>query len=541
MKAGSIRALDQVRVGLAVRTGTVMFVLMSFALAYWLWFSIDQRSIDGPDSISMLAARGILDEGLPRLPSGFLYQRGYIPNYLLAGSFLIFGVNHLASALPSLVMALGTMWLVYLLASRVLGNPWLGVVAAAILIVLQVQTFYATGPRMYMALEFFTVLASYSAWRGYIEGSIKFQFVTAFAVSAALLSNTEAAFLLLAIPAAWLAVMLTSRRPIPRLVSPATLAGALLIGAAVYFTFIFSIPDSVPPIAYDDGRAGEERIGLTLDVLAWGKHLVNYERAFPYGLALFPLTLSAVFLAGVKRQLGSMSGPLYMSVLVIVPTILLPLSSEEVFGTRLWLFILPFQVLLFCLGGEILLGTLGLVKARTPYVDLSKLRLVLLLLMAGVFMSFILGFVARGSQFLEIVREGYGVPCQGRDCDKYVKTVYENLRKELRPDDVVVSSRADVTYHYLTRVDFLLRKKTSKVEVFTRDEHLGVPVIDGVAELRDLLNSDQRVWVIAHSNVKDVLEEPAYRYLDDAFDDFQSNELITVYVNSRDVVGQLQR
>jgi hypothetical protein len=156
-------------------------------------------------------------------------------------------------------------------------------------------------------------------------------------------------------------------------------------------------------------------------------------------------------------------------------------------------------------------------------------------------MSFILGFVARGPQFLEIVREGYGVPCQGRDCDKYVKTVYENLRKELRPDDVVVSSRADVTYHYLTRVDFLLRKKTSKVGVFTRDEHLGVPVIDGVSELRDLLNSDQRVWVIAHSNVKDVLEEPAYRYLDDAFDDFQSNELITVYVNSRDVVGQLQR
>jgi predicted oxidoreductase (fatty acid repression mutant protein) len=68
-----------------------------------------------------------------------------------------------------------------------------------------------------------------------------------------------------------------------------------------------------------------------------------------------------------------------------------------------------------------------------------------------------------------------------------------------------------------------------------------VPVIDGVSELRDLLNSDQRVWVIAHSNVKDVLEEPSYRYLDDAFDDFQSNELITVYVNSRDVVGQLQR
>jgi 4-amino-4-deoxy-L-arabinose transferase-like glycosyltransferase len=306
---GQVLAVDRSRVATAL--------VMMAALAYWLWFALNQRSIDGPDSLSVLAAQGIVEHGLQRFPSGFLYPRGYVPHYLLAGSFSAFGVNHFSLALPSLLLGLGTLWLVYLFARRILGSPWIGVAAAALLVALQVQTFYATGPRMYMALEFFTVLAAYSAWRGYIEGSARFQFVTVLALGAALLSNQEAALLLPAIPAAVLAVILVSCRPISRLFSPVTLLGAFLIAAVVYFVFLFPIPNVMPSVAYDDGRA-DERVGLALNVVAWGKHLVNLERALPYGLALVPVTFFAAFRAGVNRQLKTMSGILYEPVPKII-------------------------------------------------------------------------------------------------------------------------------------------------------------------------------------------------------------------------------
>ena len=38
-----------------------MLLLMAIGLAYWLWFGLTQRTINGDDGISILAAQGILD------------------------------------------------------------------------------------------------------------------------------------------------------------------------------------------------------------------------------------------------------------------------------------------------------------------------------------------------------------------------------------------------------------------------------------------------------------------------------------------------
>jgi hypothetical protein len=149
----------------------------------------------------------------------------------------------------------------------------------------------------------------------------------------------------------------------------------------------------------------------------------------------------------------------------------------------------------------------------------------------GVIMSFSLGFLARGEQFLEVIGEGYGIPCGGQDCDKSVESLYENLRQELQPDDVVLSSRPTVTYHYLGKADLLLREKTVEVEILEREEHLGLPVIDSIDEMSELLRSDKKVWVIGHSNIKDVLDEPVYNYINHEFQQFHSDPLLTIYVN----------
>ena len=83
----------------------VVLLLLAIGLAYWMWFGLTQRTINADDGISILAAQGILDHGIPRLESGFMYARGLIPHYLLAASIGSFGLNDLGIMMPSLIFA----------------------------------------------------------------------------------------------------------------------------------------------------------------------------------------------------------------------------------------------------------------------------------------------------------------------------------------------------------------------------------------------------------------------------------------------------
>ena len=140
----------------------VVLLLLAIGLGYWVWFGLTQRTINADDGISILSAQSILDHGIPRLPSDFIYPRGLIPHYLLAASIGSLGLNDLGIMMPSLIFGLGTLCLVYLFARDALGSRWVGVAAIALLLILQTQAFYATSPRMYISLQFFTMLAVYS-------------------------------------------------------------------------------------------------------------------------------------------------------------------------------------------------------------------------------------------------------------------------------------------------------------------------------------------------------------------------------------------
>ena len=140
------------------------------AAALWLWYGVSQRSLDLDDGITLLAAQGILDHGYQVLPSGFLYHRAYLPHYLVAASIGVFGVNDLSLMIPSLLLSLGSVYIVYLIARNIFGKPWIGVLTALLMVLAGPQLTYATSPRMYMSLQFFTLLATYTAWRGFVDG-----------------------------------------------------------------------------------------------------------------------------------------------------------------------------------------------------------------------------------------------------------------------------------------------------------------------------------------------------------------------------------
>lgn len=91
-----------------------MIILLVVSSGFWLWFGLNQRSIDEDEGMSILAAQGVLKHGYPLLPSGFIYHRAYIPNYILAGSIGLLGLNDFSIILPSVLFALGSLWLTFL-------------------------------------------------------------------------------------------------------------------------------------------------------------------------------------------------------------------------------------------------------------------------------------------------------------------------------------------------------------------------------------------------------------------------------------------
>ncbi|MCC6177093.1 MAG: glycosyltransferase family 39 protein [Chloroflexi bacterium] len=96
-----LRALDDL-LGLATACALVVII----ALAFWLRFT-GLEGQDGTLSIDearlALAGRGILEHGVPVMPTGWLYTRGLLPAYLVAASFATLGQTDLAARLPSVL------------------------------------------------------------------------------------------------------------------------------------------------------------------------------------------------------------------------------------------------------------------------------------------------------------------------------------------------------------------------------------------------------------------------------------------------------
>ncbi|MCI0437862.1 MAG: glycosyltransferase family 39 protein [Chloroflexi bacterium] len=530
----------------ARRATLVVAVALALAAAYWTWFALAQRSIVTDDGISILAAESILEHGYPLLPSGYVYERGILPHYILAASLGVFGVNDLSITLPSLAFALGALWLAYLIGRDIIGRRWVGIAAAAVLLILQAQTVYATSPRFYMPLQFFTLLAVYSGWRGYVHGSVVFQALTIGAIVAAILSQAEGAALAIAIPASVTAILLVRRQ---KLLTPRLLqiwAVGVILAAAAWFNTSYSPFGSVPLITAHSGIDPGHVAPKLIEPVRWARHLLSLELSFPHGFWFMPLAVMAAALAARSerwRWLDENNGAAYLLIVfaICAAALTVALSTN---GARFWLFILPLYALLACVGAATLLEALGISK-NAPAAA-SRFRAAALgLLLAGVVMN--IAFVAfvsvtRDTPYTEIVMAGYGPPCQTdvQYCHRDIKASYEELSAQMNVSDAIISTNPWVTRYYLGRVDGFLRERQLGDGSFstfeeTHDEYFGVPIIDTAEELEGLKAAGHVVWVIQDAEKQQwAISERMQAHVDAAFQRVQANQFLTAHVSCAD-------
>ena len=501
-----------------------MALILLLALMFWLWFGLTQRSIISDDGLSIVAAQGVLEHGVMRLPSEVLYHRGYIPHYMLAASIYVLGTNDLAIMLPSILFALGSLWLTYLFSRDVFGRPWVGVLASLILLMLEAQTFYATSARMYMALEFFTMLAAYSAWRGYVQGIPGYRVIAVLSLAAVLLSNRTGASLFVAIPISVLAAMWLNKSARPKAYLP-ELGAITVLAAVVAFMFLFqpSVGSrSITPQQFD-------MLGWHFDPMPWAIYFWGYSRTAPYVLMFIPVALVA--LTGWRRLIKD-AGLVY-SLLTVGVSALILLLYVRTPAPRFWLNVVPIYAVI--VGASIAVGAESYGGAVKRWVvDRSESLGVALWPLAGAgIVALLIVYVALGAPAIEGV-----APCQGKGlrCQKTIEEHYAYLRTLMRPGDVVISTNPIVTKYYLGRVDGFLREKKDREGAFAAfafptDEYLGIQMIDTLEELEVLLHNPSRVWVVADPKVKGASSDETRRFLQANFARLHHDDLITTYIN----------
>jgi 4-amino-4-deoxy-L-arabinose transferase-like glycosyltransferase len=82
-----------------------ILLFLILAIGTWLRFwHLGNVGLHGDEDIMGLAARGVVEQGAPILPSGMFYRRALAHTYLLAGSTMLFGDNEWALRLPSAIV-----------------------------------------------------------------------------------------------------------------------------------------------------------------------------------------------------------------------------------------------------------------------------------------------------------------------------------------------------------------------------------------------------------------------------------------------------
>lgn len=510
-------------------------LLLVIAAGYWLWYGLTQRSINGDDGISILAAQSILRHGYPLLPSGILYHRAYLANYLLAGSIGLFGPNDFGIMLPSLLMSLGSLWLVFRFATEAFKRPAAGVLAAGVLLALQSQTFYATGARMYMAVQFFTVLAGYCAWRGFAQGRRPFQWLTGLAMAAAILSHQQGGAVLVMVPVAvWLIRRMQGRHAcaINRWV---TAVGFLVLCGVFFVATVYK-----PPIArFDAGARDWEAVPyvqLNVQPERWWAHILEVESTVPFGVLLLPVVL-VLAVRAARRRAGALSEAMVFACALLAVNAVAIMGTIYIVDWRFWFQPLPFYALLLSVAFLWLTGWWRSAQARGRWHGLPKRVAVAWGLAGWVAIVLLVSGLAFGPGiYLEHIRKAYGLPCGAGNCVKTIEEQYAALRPVIGAEDVLISSNEAVTSYYLGRVDGFLRERVAgpeQLEPFERrdDMYYGVPLIDTAEELTRLARDPRRVWVFVDYKVGYHSSSELLKLLDRTFTTYRRHEALTVYVN----------
>jgi len=166
-------------------------IILLFLIILGFILRIYQLSIQSfwlDEAISSIAAVALMQNGLPVLPSGIVYNRAILNTFLISTSFNLFGINEFAARLPSVLFGTLTIFLVYLMGLK-WGNRRIAIIAAILVAFSVWEIAWSRQARMYQQLQFFYLLSLFTFYEFTNNKSIKWLILLAFSVIGAVLSH----------------------------------------------------------------------------------------------------------------------------------------------------------------------------------------------------------------------------------------------------------------------------------------------------------------------------------------------------------------
>jgi hypothetical protein len=156
VRPGAVPASQAVPLAILVAVGFVLLLALMLRVA-----AARQLSTQVDEPATLLAAHQIAERGLPILPSDTLYLHGATLSYALV-PFVRLGHGDLEDLktvrLVSVLAGVAAVGLTFLLALRISGAPWAGVVAAFFLAVDPISVQWSAHARMYALLQALTLV-----------------------------------------------------------------------------------------------------------------------------------------------------------------------------------------------------------------------------------------------------------------------------------------------------------------------------------------------------------------------------------------------
>jgi 4-amino-4-deoxy-L-arabinose transferase-like glycosyltransferase len=384
--------------------------------------------MDTDETRLALATDGVLQTGLPAMPSGRIYTRGLLNSYLMAPSFALLGRSDFSARLPSALAGALLVPLMFLL-GRALGGNLAGLAAASFVVVSQELVGWSRSAWMPSIFLLLFMLSVYGTYRGFVLRDGRWQVAGAAFFFLALLSYEFGVLLL-----GGLAVFLGSRvlrrdwgwyQGRATLLALTTyLVGLLLFGALILGLRAGTLAGPLGEI--------EKFVEVTpsLEGLEFYYQNLLSRYTILIVVAAFALPLLARAQSGGTVYLVSL-----LAAVVLVPSLLLQGKLSE----RYSLAALPLVALLAAGGIAELLKPLSGRSGSWRGLG-ALLSLVALLLAFGTALAGDVDLVSR------LVRQP---PAR--------ETWLQALEQQgVGPDDLVLSDAPTVVYFYLGRADYFL-------------------------------------------------------------------------------------
>ena len=115
------------------------------------------------ENISSIASKEILEKGIPKFDSGFMYLRAPVFHYSQALSFLIGGVDDFSARFPSVIFALLTIILAYYIGKEYSESG--GLIAALFVSVFYLEVFFSRQARFYQLFQLLFFLSLFLLYK----------------------------------------------------------------------------------------------------------------------------------------------------------------------------------------------------------------------------------------------------------------------------------------------------------------------------------------------------------------------------------------